>query len=189
MFVKYVMSSPKDYRGNVKLIVRNEQRQEIAYSKVETVDADMIELIENEVTLVKEKTDGQWLDLRSELKYKIDMLADEIRKSYLEAGYTTIDLEYIQVENVLNEWEAKGKPSNDVPEDITVWKEVTGKDLEWTVSDIRAAINDYRQTISGIRRIRLTAKRDLDSASISTLKSVYDQAVQDLEALRLIPAP
>lgn len=188
MFVKYVMVDKNDYRGHVKLIVRNEQQQEIAYSSVESLDADMVQLTQAEVDEVLLRSPADWRTKRKSYKTKIDLLADDIRKSYLEAGYATIDIEYVQVENELNKWEDKGKPVNDVPTDISVWQEVTGQDLDWTVNDIKAAINSYRVVISDIRRVRLTGKKDIDTVTDDLLDATFNQVMADLEAMRLIPA-
>lgn len=200
MFVKYPMQNVKDYRGNVTLVVRNggNPGAEVAYSSVETADPDMIELSDEEVELVKSKAKGgykaeiargAWATKREEFKLKIDLLADEIRRSHLEAGFATVDLEYLQVEMELDKWEKKGKPTTEVPPDITVWQEVTGQDLEWTTNDIKAAINNYRHAISEIRRVRLKGKRDISQAIEADVDDVYLQAYADLEALRLVPAP
>lgn len=58
MFVKYPMQDAKDYRGNVTLVVRNGDGVEIAYSAVESLDVDMVELVPEEVELVKIKARG-----------------------------------------------------------------------------------------------------------------------------------
>lgn len=198
MFVKYPMQDAKDYRGNVTLVVRNGDGVEIAYSAVESLDVDMVELVPEEVELVKikarggwkaELTNGVWATQRSEFQMKIDLLADQIRRSHMEVGFATIDIEYLQVETELDKWEKKGKPTDDVPPDVAIWQEVTGKDLVWTTNDIKSAINMYRQAISSIRRIRLKAKRDLMLVPYEEVRLVYNQAVAELENMRLVSAP
>lgn len=184
MFVKYVMLNVNDYRGNVRLVVRNEQSQEIAYTSVEVTDNDMVQLTQAEIDLVLERSPGVWYTKRNEYILNVDTLADEIRQSHLEVGTETIDLEYKQVEEELLAWQAAGSDPNNVPADIAVWQQATGESLAWVVNDIETQIANYKAVISSIRSVRLLGKQTLRDALIENLDTEYATIVADLEALR-----
>lgn len=184
MFVKYVMATNKDYRGHVKLVVRNEQKQEVAYSLVDTLDADMVSLTDAEIGLVKKHSPGVWYNQRDRYILDIDRMADLIRQSWLEAGTNTINIEYKQVEESLKEWRAAGSNAATVPEDVLIWKQATGNSTEWAISDIETRINAYRNVLTSIRRIRLLGKQDLRDATGVDLFDVYNRVVVQLEAIR-----
>jgi len=184
VFVKYVMVDNSDYRGHVKLVVRNAQSQEVAYSQVVELDDDMVVLSADEIRLVKKHSPGVWYDKREQHILAIDQLADSIRQSWLEVGTNTIDLEYRQVEQTLNEWQAAGSDPNDIPEDLLIWKDVTGQTLEWVVNDISTQIQGYKMVLSGIRRARLTGKKALRDAPDDQLEAVYANVLVQLESMR-----
>lgn len=188
MYVKYPMVDSYDYRGNVALVVSSPDGQEIAYSNVDAMDGDMVSLIEDEVTLVKDRTDiVEWLSVRDELCRQVDVMADQIRESYKYPGQLTIEMEYVQVEAVLKEWQEAGSPLDDVPDEIQVWQDVTGNDLSWVVNDIESAIQLHRTMISSIRRLRLLGKKAITEASVAELNSTYDSYISQLEAIRAVP--
>ena len=187
MFVKYVMTNTSDYRGNVRLIVRNELSQEIAYSATEVLDPDMVELTQPEVDAILERAPGIWHTSRNALILKVDEYADDIRQSHLEVGSNTIDLEYKQVEEVLLSWQSAGADPNAVPPEISVWQQVTGETLTWVVNDIETQIAGYKSIVLAIRNIRLLGKQALRVALISDLETTYTSIIADLEVLRGTP--
>ena len=184
MFVKYVMTDVSDYRGNVRLIVRNELSQEIAYSAAEVFDSDMVELTQIEVDAILDRSPGIWYSNRNSLILKVDEYSDNIRQSHLEVGSNTIDLEYKQVEEVLLAWQAAGSDPNTVPPEISVWQQVTGETLTWVVNDIETQIYGYKNVVSAIRSIRLLGKQAIRDAPVSDLETTYTSIIADLEVLR-----
>lgn len=184
MQVKYLMLDDTDYRGNVKLIVRNEQGDEIAYTEIETPTEDMVPLTEQEVGLVQEQTSTLWLAERKELQRKIDIHADQIRQSYLYNGDLTIFSEYLQVEKVLDEWLAEGSDYNNVPVEISVWAQATGNTLEWAVNDIHYSALGHRYMLANVRSIRLLGKGRLNTEPMETLYTAFNEVIAQLEQWR-----
>lgn len=185
MYVKYKMRGPTDYRGNVALIVRAANGDDVSYSNVEALDADMVQLIEEEMDLVKnESGTTDWLPERDIYRKEIDRVADDVRESYKYPGHQSIDMEYSQVELVLRDWQNRGSPTNDVPDEILVWQEVTGNDLAWVVNDIETSIAQHRYLISNIRRERLIGKKELAEAPANEVVAKYKNRRQTLEAMR-----
>lgn len=187
MYVKYEMQGPNDQRGNVALIVENGEGKDIAYTTVDAIDDDMIELVEDEVALVVRRTGLNWLSVRESYRKRLDKLADDIRDSYKYPGQKTIDMEYGQVDLALREWKLEGADPNEVPDEILVWQEITGESLSWVVNDIEQSIAQHRQMIKGIRRLRLTGKKMLNDAPPDQIKTVYNQFADQLEAIRAVP--
>ena len=188
MYVKYPMVDDNDYRGNVALIVGSASGPDIAYSSVDSLDDDMVVLVEAEIELVRQRTGvTDWLPMRDDYRRQLDVLADEIRESYKYPGRMTIDMEYAQVELVLRDWQAAGSPPDDVPDELQVWQDVTGNDLAWVVNDIESSIVQHRTMISSIRRLRLMGKMELATVEESELKSVFESYSAQLEAIRAVP--
>lgn len=184
MYVKYVMQSPTDYRGTVKLIVRNSSGQDLAYSAVASQDADMVVLVTAEIDLVKDATNGVWPDIREALGIEIDAYADDVRKLLRPPMAETVDVEYLQVETALNEWEAAGSDPNTVPGEVSVWATIKGETLEWAINDIRTAVTQLRTTIQSIRQSRLQGKENVFTAPDPDVENAYLAAIADLDTIK-----
>lgn len=188
MYVKYTMQNPQDYRGHVALIVGTPDGTDIAYSNSDVIDEDMVELVEDEVVLVLNQVPNiDWLVTRDQLRKKLDVIADNVRQSHLFPGKFTIDSEYAQVELALKEWRESGSPSDDVPDELVVWQEISGKDLSWVINDIEMQIAGFRMMISSVRRLRLVGKKALANAPDAELQNVYDLYVSQLEEFKAVP--
>lgn len=179
MFVKYQMQNPDDYRGSVKLI-----QDDAAYSSVEVLDDDMVELDQSEIDMVKGKTDGIWLTNRELYLSKIDALSDSVRASHMEVGVKTIDIEYRQVQRSMEEWEAAGSPTNDVPIEIQCWADINGETLQWAVDDIKLQMGQLEEFVKQLRVARLTAKYEIRTANPSDVVSTYETHAANIEAMR-----
>lgn len=178
MFVKYPMAGPKDYRGSVKLIYG-----ELAYSSVEILDDDMVELTDSEVTFVKEKAGDVWLSMRDNLLANIDELSDVVRVSHMEVGMRSIDIEYRQVQNAVYTWESQGSPMDVVPIEIQCWADVNSETVQWAVDDIRAQMTDLENFVSQLRVMRLTAKSEIRNAATADVETVYQQHYDAIAAM------
>jgi len=187
MYCKYEMKGQTDYRGNVALIVETSEGNDVAYSTVDALDADMVELVEAEVALVKRRTELPWLSVQEEYRKRLDALADEIRDSYKYPGQKTIEMEYGQVDLTLRQWKEAGSDPTTVPDEIQVWQDVTGQTLAWVVNDIEQSIGLQRQMIADIRRLRLMGKKTINEVSSDQIQTVYDQYATQLEAIRAVP--
>ncbi|MAP21627.1 MAG: hypothetical protein CL582_11885 [Alteromonadaceae bacterium] len=179
MFVKYLMNNPEDYRGSVKLI-----QDGMAYSSVETLDDDMTELDEAEVTMVKDKTDGAWLSNRDFYLAKIDELSDLVRASHMEVGVRTIDIEYRQVQKSLEDWQKAGSPTNDVPIEIQCWADINGETLQWAVDDISSEMGRLEEFVKQLRVARLTAKYEIRNAVPDDVVSTYEYHRGVIESMK-----
>lgn len=187
MYVKYQMQGANDQRGNVALIVEQSPGVDIAYSTVDAIDPDMVELVEAEVALVVQRTGGTWLTVQEAYRKRLDNLADDIRDSYKYPGQNTIDMEYEQVDLVLREWQKAGSIPEDVPDEILVWQEITGESLAWVVNDIEQSIASHRLMIKTIRRLRLKGKKAINDVPSDQIQSVYAQYASQLENIRAVP--
>ena len=183
MFYKYLMTSSKDLRGTLKLIVRTHTNTEVAYVSSENPDDDMVRLVDAEITLVKNKTDNRWLSQRDELKCELDTYSDEIRALVLDMGVNTIYYEYNQVESKLLGWESRGSNPNTVPDELLSWMETTEETLEWVINDVKSAIFKYKTFVSEVRRIRLLGKKSITNCPPDKIESEYKSILYSLDLL------
>lgn len=185
MFAKYTMTSPDDYRGNVALVKRDlESNQDIAYTAIDELTPDMIELTAEERQLVKSENDGLWLTERQLYQRKIDLIADEIRVSYLQKGPRSVVEEYAQVEQAAREWAAIGKPADNIPIEISLWAEISGKGVEWAYNNIVSEADMFRSMLLAVRELRLRGKEAMRILPADQLKPTFDVFIEQLESLR-----
>lgn len=183
MHVKYLMKSPQDYRGNVKLVV-GAGAGDVAYSNVSEVDDDMIPLIPSEISLVLQESPGLWLTEREEYQRRLDDKADQIRLSYLYNGRSTIVEEYKQVEEVANRWIAAGKPTDAIPQELTLWAEINNQSVEWALQSVLHAAGLYRGMVLAMRNLRLRGKHDMKILPREQLLPTLETYLEQMEAYR-----
>jgi hypothetical protein len=183
MFYKYLMSSNKDIRGVVKLIVRTTDGTEVAYTSTFTPDPQMVPLVDEEIKLVKGKTDLNWNDQRKELVTQVDQYADEMRELVLDMGVNTIYYEYNQVDAAMSIWEAAGSDPENIPMEIQSWLDASDQTLEWVIVNIKTATATYKGFIAEVRRIRLMGKKALETCSNEDIESEYDRILYSLDWL------
>lgn len=188
MFVKYIMASPTDYRGNVRLVKRDlVTDDDIAFSSVDSIEPDMTTLTLEEKKDVERVIGTEWLTERQEYQRQLDIKADEIRRSYLYNGPYTVVEEYAQVELVTKAWEAAGKPMDAVPPEIAVWADIKQRSVEWAYTDIKQATVFYRSMLTGVRELRLRGKEAMRVLPANQLHEHLTAYLEQLEQLRCPP--
>lgn len=188
MFVKYIMDSPEDYRGNVRLVKRDmETEDDVAYTSVDVIEPDMTELTPAEKLEIERVTGGEWLTERQEYQRQLDIKADDIRRSYLYNGPYTVVEEYTQVEKATLAWEAAGKPMDAVPHEISVWADIKQRSIDWAYNDIKQATFFYRSMLTSVRELRLRGKEAMKILPANQLKDHLDAYMEQLEQLRCPP--
>lgn len=182
-FFKYLMETPNDYRGEVKLVERD-GGVDVAYTTTATPDSDMEEINVDEADRIQRLCSGSWLDAVKQYLVDIDLAADEVRKSYMDIGHDTIDTEYQQVKEVLLEWQRDGADPNNVPEEILCWAEANGNSLDWAIEDIQREMILHRELIRNVRKIRLEGKAKIKNAPASNAKQLRDETVGMLRSMK-----
>ena len=177
------MATSDDYRGIVALITRDVSGNEIAYSEVAVKDQDMIDLIQAEIDLVEAELGHTWEDVRVQYQARIVDLANKRRVSVVIGDDSSEYVESLQVRRVIDEWEAAGSPSGDVPDEIDTYATLNGLTAAQAVTEIRAGLSATSSKIVQIRNIRLSALDDLTAATAANLESTYDTYVAQLNAI------
>lgn len=183
MKVKYLMSSPNDYRGIVALIVRNVDGSEIAYAEVPKLLPELTELVSAEVELVESELGHTWPDIRELYIEKIVKLANHTRTELVIGDDPTEYLEQMQVNTAIVEWESQGSVVEDLPVEVTDYMSLYSMTHEVAIAELKAQAEVKKVKIAQVRNIRLSATVNLSTVLVDNLTTTYESYVTQLNAL------
>ncbi|RKR02588.1 hypothetical protein C7446_2306 [Kushneria sinocarnis] len=116
---------------------------------------------------------------------RIDTRAGAVRAAYASDGIL-VDAEYQQALTAAQNWDAAGRPADDVPDDVQAWADATGNDAGWAADDIISTAEAWSHALSQIRRVRLTGKEAIraaaDDADFDALAQQYIDQLEQIEA-------
>ena len=121
-------------------------------------------------------------DQRATAKKRIDAAAGSARNRFVSTG-VLIEEEYRAAALDVERWRSAGSDPDVAPDSLSIWAQISGQTLEQAASEIEQTAAGYRSALLAIRKIRLSAKAEIDAAEagIDEITEVALQLLADIK--------